>query len=260
MKLESFNPTGSIKIRIAKEMLFNALENNIINKSTPIIEPTSGNTGIALAMLCSYLDMKFIAVMPENMSTERQLLIKLYGGEVVLTNKDEGINGSIKKANQLKEELNGCILNQFDNENNYNAHYLSTAIEIEKQTNNEIDYIICGIGTGGTISGIGKYFKDTTIKIIGVRPKTSHDNIQGLSYDITPNTLLKEYIDNIIYIEEHSAVESMKYLIKNEGISVGISTGSLYEAAKIIASKDPNKTILIISPDSIEKYISGLTL
>ena len=265
-KVESFNPSGSIKVRIAKQMIESALKTNLITQKTTIIEPTSGNTGIGLSFICACLNMKFIAVMPENMSQERQQLIKLYGGDIVLTDAKLGMKGSVDKAIELKEKLNGFIPSQFENPNNPLAHYLTTAEEIYNQTNGDIDYIIMGIGTGGTITGISSYLKNKIdVKIVGVEPASSplltkgfasSHKIPGIGANFKPDILDLSLIDEIITVNDEDALTMTKELCNVEGLFVGISSGAVVHAALKLAQHVNNKKILVVLPDSGDRYFS----
>lgn len=268
VKLEYFNPAGSAKDRVAYSMLTRALDAGEITKETPIIEPTSGNTGIALAMCAGVLGMKFIAVMPENMSKERVKLIKAYGAEIVLTPAKEGMQGSVQKAQELKKELNGFIPMQFENKNNPYAHYVGTAEEIFEQTEGKIDVLIAAIGTGGTISGCAKKLKELKpeIKIFGVEAAESPlltkgyagaHKIQGISANFVPKTLDLEIIDEIIDIKGDEAIKASRQIAKEEGILVGISSGAVLCAIKEIGQKYQDKMIVGVLCDSGERYLSS---
>ncbi len=264
-KIEKNNLSGSIKDRACYEMIISLIkENKIINGST-IIEPTSGNTGIGLACLCNYFSLKCIIVMPEGMSLERRKLIQDYNAELVL------VSGGMKecklKAEELKNTIpNSIILNQFDNENNYKSHYLYTAKEIFTDLP-DVDIIICGIGTGGTITGIGKYIKDNNLntKIIGVEPEASPlislnksgvHKIQGIGANFIPSILDRNVIDEIVLVSDEEAITSARELVKIEGLFVGISSGANYACAKKLLTNEEfkNKKILMIFPDSGERY------
>lgn len=268
VKLEYFNPAGSAKDRVAYYMLKNALANGKITKNTPIIEPTSGNTGIALAMCAGVLGMKFIAVMPDNMSKERIKLIKAYGAEIVLTPAKDGMQGSVQKAQELKEELNGFIPMQFENPDNPEAHYTGTAEEIFNQTGGKIDILVASIGTGGTISGCAKKLKELKpeIKVIGVEAAESPlltqgfagpHKIQGISANFIPKTLNKELIDEIVDIKGEDAIQTSRQIAKTEGLLVGISSGAVLCAMKEISEKYQDKMIVGILTDSGERYLSS---
>ena len=268
-KLEGSNPFGSIKDRTALYLINNGIKDGLINKDTIIIESTSGNTGISLAGICLYYNLKCIIVMPENMSIERIKIIESLKGKVILTDKYLGIEGCINKVLELKNEYNNVFIpSQFENINNVVAHYETTGKEIYDEIN-DIDILISGIGTGGTISGCGKYLKEKSnhIKIIGVEPfesavinnklKGSH-LIQGIGAGFIPDILLFEYIDEVIMVKSSDAIESMKQLNNIEGIFVGISSGACYQGLKDYIKKYnlKNKNIVIICPDSFLKYMS----
>lgn len=270
VKIEMFNPSGSIKARASKEMIERAIDKGLINSETVIIEPTSGNTGIGLAMVCAYLGLKLIIVMPENMSKERIDLMKAYKAEVVLTDKSLGIKGSVTKANELKEKYNNSFIpSQFDNSDNPLAHYKYTANELISQTNGNIDILVCGIGTGGTISGIGKRLKEynNDIKIIGVEPYNSPliskgysgaHGLQGIGANFIPDNLDLSVVDEIITVKEEDAYKMCNDLVKYEGVLAGISSGANLHAALLVANKEENKgkNIICILPDSGERYLS----
>ena len=268
VKLEMFNPSGSIKIRPAINMIEKALEKNIINKESVVIEATSGNMGIALSLVCSVLGMKFIAVMPSSMSIERQKLIKAYGGEIVLTKPFLGMEGAKQKALELKEKLNGFIPSQFENIDNPNSHYLTTAQEILNDTNDMVDIVVGGIGTGGTVSGIASRIKKAKdIKVIGVEPSSSplitkgekgSHKIQGIGANFIPETLNLKMVDDVIAITDEEAFFYAKELALLEGLFVGISSGAALAGALEYIEKNEvkDKTIVIILPDTGERYLS----
>lgn len=267
-KVEMFNPSGSIKVRPARNMLLKALHDNVISNDSVIIEATSGNMGIALAFVCSTIGLKFIAVMPENMSIERQKLIKAYGAEIVLTESTLGMKGAVNKALKLKEELNGFIPSQFENINNPLAHYNETANEIFADTDGNVDIVICGIGTGGTISGIGKNLKQKkNVIMVGVEPKTSplltsgvagRHKIQGIGANFVPDTLDLSVVDTIVDVSDEDAFEYSRELALLEGMFVGISSGAaLVGAIEYIKNNNvKDKVIVIILPDTGERYLS----
>ena len=264
-KLEKYNLTGSSKDRIALKMIEDAFKKGFINDDTTIIEPTSGNTGIAIAAICAVKNLKCIIVMPENMSKERINYLRAYKAEIVLTNKNQGMRGALNKAKELLEEIpNSCMLSQFDNPNNPLAHYNTTGLEILKDLP-IVEAVIAGIGTGGTISGVGRYLKThkPNIKIFGVEPKTSPlitenrygvHKIQGIGPNFLPQNFQKEYIDEVITVTDFEAYEASKMLSAKEGLFVGISSGAALAAALKI--KDRFQHIVIIMPDGGEKYLS----
>lgn len=267
-KIESSNPFGSVKDRIAYNMIKTALDNKQINQNTTIIEPTSGNTGIALAAICLYYKIRCVIVMPENMSKERISMIKAYHAEIILTSKSEGMSGAINKANEIAKEIeNSFIPSQFENSNNPIAHYNTTAREIYEEV--KLDYFFSGIGTGGTISGCGRYFKeqDENIKVIGIEPKESAilnnkpkgpHMIQGIGAGFKPNTLSLEYVDEVIMVSSEEAFEYMNEVNKEEVAFIGISSGAAFSGVVQYIKKNnlKNKEIVLIFPDSLVKYLS----
>ncbi|MFI3252229.1 MAG: cysteine synthase family protein [bacterium] len=267
-KLESGNPFGSVKDRIAFNMIKNALEQNVINKDTVVIEPTSGNTGIALAAICLYYKIKCIIIMPENMTKERISMIKAYKAEVILTAKAEGMAGAIKKAEELSKDYeNSFIPSQFENANNPIAHYNTTAKEIYNDV--KLDYFFAGIGTGGTISGCGKYFKevDSNIKVIGIEPSESAilnnkpkgpHMIQGIGAGFKPNTLSLEYVDEVLMVSSEEAFKYMDEVNTEEVAFVGVSSGACFSGVVQYINKNnlKDKNIVLIFPDSLVKYLS----
>ena len=269
-KLEYFNPAGSIKDRIAKAMIDEAERKKIITHDTVIIEPTSGNTGIGLAMICAIRGYKLIIVMPETMSIERRNLLKAYGAEIILTEGKKGMNGAIVKANELKNKYkNSFIPNQFKNLANPNIHFETTGPEIWKDTDGKIDIFVAGVGTGGTISGVGKYLKtkNPDIKIIAVEPVSSPTlskgfsglhKIQGIGAGFIPETLDTNIYDEIITVSNEDAFEYGKLIAKIEGILVGISSGANLFAATQVAKyyKNIEKCVVTVFPDSGERYLS----
>lgn len=269
-KVESFNPGGSIKDRVAKAMIENAIATGLINQDTVIIEPTSGNTGVGLAMVAASKGMKAIFVMPETMSVERRNLLKAYGAEVVLTDGSKGMNGAIEKANQLAENIsNSFIPSQFTNKDNPRAHYLATAPEIYNDLDGQIDFFVAGVGTGGTLTGIGQYLKEKNekIQVVAVEPETSpvlskgesgpHD-IQGIGAGFIPDTLDTNIIDFVVTVSDKEAYEIGRELARNEGILAGISSGAAVKAAIELAKleENQNKTIVVVLPDTGERYLS----
>lgn len=269
-KLEYFNPAGSVKDRIAKEMILDAIDKGLIKEGTTLIEPTSGNTGIGLSAVATSLGLKIIITMPETMSIERRNLMKAYGAELVLTPGSEGMTGAIAKAKALAEEIpNSFIPGQFENPANPEAHYKTTGPEIFQQTDGKIDIFVAGVGTGGTISGIGKYLKEqnSDIKIVAVEPasspvlsqgKAGAHKIQGIGAGFVPETLNTNIYDEIITVENEDAFITGKEIAKTEGILVGISAGAALYAAKHLALKEENrgKTIVVLLPDGGDRYLS----
>jgi len=267
VKIEKNNPGGSIKDRVAYYMIKCAEEQNQLKQGDVIVEATSGNTGIGLSMVAKLKGYKVIIIMPENMSIERQNLVKAYGAELILTDKSKGMNGSIEKANELlSKNSNYKSLNQFDNKDNPRAHYDSTGVEIYNDLPT-IDIFTCGIGTGGTFTGVGKYLKEKNknIKLIGVEPKGSpliskgivgKHNIQGIGANFIPKNFDKSICDEIITVSDYDAFEMVRKLGEIEGLLVGISSGANIYAAIEIANKYKDKNIVTIAPDGIDKYMS----
>ena len=269
-KLEYFNPAGSVKDRIAKEMIQDALEKGLINENTTLIEPTSGNIGIGLSAVATALNLKIIITMPETMSVERRNLMKAYGAELVLTPGSEGMKGAIAKAKELASQIeNSFIPGQFENPANPTAHYKTTGPEIYEQTEGKIDIFVAGVGTGGTISGIGKYLKEKNpeVKVVAVEPASSPvlstgkggaHKIQGIGAGFVPETLDTKIYDEIITVENEDAFATGKEMAKTEGILVGISSGAALYAAKELAKREENagKTIVVLLPDGGDRYLS----
>ena len=269
-KVEFFNPTGSVKDRIALSMIEAAERQGILQSDSVIIEPTSGNTGIGLASVCAAKGYKCILVMPENMSSERIKLIKAYGAEVVLSPAKLGMKGSVEKAEELSKTYeNSFIPSQFDNPSNPEIHYKTTGPEIYKSTNKKVDIFVAGFGTGGTISGVGKYLKEMSknIKIIGVEPqdsplltkgKAGPHKIQGIGANFVPKTLDRKYIDEILTASNEESYEYSRIVGKYEGILVGISSGAALSAAIKMAQRNENngKNIVVLFPDSGDRYLS----
>ena len=269
-KVEYFNPTGSVKDRIALSMINDAFNKGLINENSVLIEPTSGNTGIGIAALCAMKNIKCILVMPESMSIERRKLLSIYGAKLVLTEAKEGMGGSIKKAKELQKTIpNAVILGQFDNEANPRIHYLTTGKEIYNDLNGKVDLFIAGIGTGGTISGTGKYLKEKIkdVKVIGVEPlsspvisqnkKGSH-KIQGIGAGFIPSTLNLEVIDKVETCSDEDAFKFARIVPSIEGMLVGISSGASLKVAIDYAKKEENanKNIVVLFPDSGDRYLS----
>lgn len=269
-KLEYFNPAGSVKDRIAKEMILDALEKGLINENTTLIEPTSGNTGIGLSAVATALNLKIIITMPETMSVERRNLMKAYGTKLVLTPGGEGMKGAIAKAKELASQIeNSFIPGQFENPANPTAHYKTTGPEIYEQTEGKVDIFVAGVGTGGTISGIGKYLKEKNpeVKVVAVEPASSPvlstgkggaHKIQGIGAGFVPETLNTKIYDEIITVENEDAFATGKEMAKTEGILVGISSGAALYAAKELAKREENagKTIVVLLPDGGDRYLS----
>ncbi len=269
-KLEYFNPAGSVKDRVAAAMISAAEENGILKPGATIIEPTSGNTGIGLASVGTAKGYKVILTMPETMSVERRNLVKAYGAEVVLTEGALGMTGAIKKAEDLKNEIDGAvILGQFVNPANPKAHYDTTGPEIWADLEGRIDAFVAGVGTGGTVSGIGKYLKEKNpnIKVFAVEPSSSPvlseghggaHKIQGIGAGFVPDTLNTEIYDEVITVPNEAAFETGNKIEKAEGILVGISSGAALWAAQQIAARDEfkGKNIVVLLPDTGERYLS----
>ena len=270
-KVEFFNPAGSIKDRVAVNMIERAEKEGRLTRDTVIIEPTSGNTGIGLAAVCASRGYKLIIVMPDNMSKERVTLMKAYGAELVLTDGALGMKGAIEKANELAKAIpNALIAGQFDNPANPEAHYLTTGPEIWQDTDGEVDLLVCAVGTGGTISGTGRYLKEQNpdIKVIAVEPqgspylsegKSGAHKIQGIGAGFIPGTLDTSVYDEIITVSDSDAMQAARDVAKTDGLLVGISSGAALTAAKIVAKKPENsgKNIVVILPDTGERYLSS---
>ncbi len=269
-KLEYLNPAGSIKDRIAKAIIDDYEEKGLLKQGSTIIEPTSGNTGIGLAMICASRGYKLIITMPDTMSKERISLMKAYGAEVILTEGKKGMKGAIEKANELNKEIpNSLIAGQFENMANPKAHYKTTGPEIYEDSDGKVDIFVAGIGTGGTISGTGKYLKEKIkdIKIVGVEPLGSpvltkgvsgSHKIQGIGAGFIPNTLDINVYDEIITVSNEDAYKTTKDIARSEGILVGISSGAAIYAAKKLSEMDENKdkNIVVILPDTGNRYLS----
>lgn len=269
-KLEYFNPAGSVKDRVALNMIEESERSGKLKKGSTIIEPTSGNTGIGLAAYAAARGYKVILTMPETMSIERINLIKAYGAEVVLTDGKKGMKGAAEKAEELKNSIpNSIIMGQFDNAANPAAHYQTTAPEIYADTDGKIDIFVAGIGTGGTISGVGKYLKEKnpSIKIVAVEPLSSplltkgiaaSHKIQGIGANFVPSILDLTVVDEIIAVPDEAAMNTGKELGRVEGFLVGISSGAALWAAKTLAERSENegKTIVVLMPDTGDRYLS----
>lgn len=267
-KLEGKNPFGSIKDRVALALIEDAEKKGLLKKGYTIIEPTSGNTGIALAAIAAIKNYNIIIVMPSNMSTERIALLKLYGAKVILTPGKDGINGAIKKANEISKQIkNSYIPNQFSNISNSLVHEVSTAKEILR-SEIKFDYIVIGVGTGGTLTGVGRALKksDRDIKIVAVEPKNSavisgekpgFHEIQGIGAGFIPDICDVSLIDRIEKISDNNAFDEVKFLAKAEGLLVGISSGAVLHAAYNVAKMSKSQKILAIFPDFGEKYLSN---
>ena len=269
-KLEYFNPAGSVKDRIAKAMIEDAETKGILKEGATIIEPTSGNTGIGLASVATAKGYRTILTMPETMSIERRNLLKAYGAEIVLTDGSKGMSGAIAKAEELKNEIDGAvILGQFVNPANPETHFKTTGPEIWEDTDGKVDIFVAGVGTGGTLSGTGKYLKSQNpdIKVVAVEPETSPvlseghggpHKIQGIGAGFVPDTLDTQVYDEIVKVPNEAAFETANSIAKTEGILVGISSGASLWAALQLAQRPENvgKTIVAIFPDTGERYLS----
>lgn len=269
-KLEYLNPAGSIKDRVGLNMIIDAENKGLIKPGATLIEPTSGNTGIGIASVATSRGYKVIITLPETMSIERRNLLKAYGAELVLTEGSKGMNGAIEKANQLAKELpNAVVLGQFTNPANVEAHLNSTGPEIWNDTDGNIDILVAGVGTGGTITGVGGYLKkmNPDIKVVAVEPKDSPvlsggnpgpHPLQGIGAGFIPEILDVDIFDEIITVDGEQAIQAAKDLGRMEGILVGISSGAALYAAEIIGKKEENKNknIVVILPDSGDRYYS----
>lgn len=267
VKLEKYNPAGSIKDRAVYYMVENLEKNGLLKKGDVLVEATSGNTGIALSMIGSLKGYKVIIVMPETMSVERRTLMKAYGAKLILTDGSLGMKGSIEKMNKLLSENSNYIsLKQFDNEYNPLAHYETTGVEMYNQVK-DIDIFVCGVGTGGTISGVGKYLKEQNpnIKVVAVEPegspvisknkKGSH-KIQGIGAGFIPKNYNENVVDEVMTITDEESYEGVRIMAQKEGILVGISSGANIYAALKLCEMYPDKKIVTVAPDGIDKYMS----
>lgn len=269
-KLEYFNPAGSVKDRIAKAIIEDAEKKGILKKGSVIIEPTSGNTGIGLASVAAAKGYRIIITMPETMSVERRNILKAYGAELVLTDGSKGMKGAIEKADELAAEIeNSFIPGQFTNPVNPLTHFKTTGVEIWDDTDGKVDIFVAGAGTGGTVSGVGKYLKskNPNIKIVAVEPagspvlsegKAGPHKIQGIGAGFVPDTLDISVCDEIMTVEDDAAFETGREFAKCEGVLVGISSGAALWAAKTLAQRPENsgKTIVVLLPDTGDRYLS----
>lgn len=269
-KLEYFNPAGSVKDRVALYMLLDAQEKGLLKRDSVIIEPTSGNTGIGLAAVAAEKGIRTIIVMPDTMSIERRNILKAYGAELVLTDGKLGMKGAIAKANELAEEIpHSFIPGQFTNDANPLAHYKTTGPEIWKDTDRDVDILVAGVGTGGTLSGAGRYLKEQNpdIQVVAVEPKDSpvlsegragSHKLQGIGAGFVPRTLDIDIYDEVIPVTTQQAYDAARLLAKEDAVLAGISSGAALYAAEVLAKRPENrgKRIVIIIPDSGEKYLS----
>lgn len=272
-KLENLNPGGSIKDRTAMSMLSDAQLIGLINKETVIVEPTSGNTGIGLAMACACMGLKCILTLPESMSEERRAILRAYGAELMLTPASEGMQGAVNKAREIARNLdNAFIPSQFDNEANPRIHVLTTGPEILHDTDGLVDIVIGGIGTGGTLTGIGKFFKHDShqkkeVRIVGVEPSSSpllteghagRHRIEGIGANFVPSVLEREVIDEILTVSDEDAFAMCSRICRTDGLFCGISAGAALTAAVALASRPENegKMLVTIIPDSGDRYLS----
>lgn len=269
-KMEYLNPAGSVKERVALEMILDAEEKGLIKPGATIIEPTSGNTGIGLAMVGAVRGYKVILTLPDTMSMERRTLLKAYGAELVLTEGAKGMNGAVAKAEELRDSIPGAIiLGQFDNPANAKAHYKTTGPEIWEQMDGKVDIFVAGVGTGGTVTGVGAFLKEqnSNVKIVAVEPEKSPllsggvagpHGIQGIGANFVPTVLKQDIIDEVLPIADEDALAEGRRFGKMEGVLVGISSGAALKAAKILAMREENagKNIVVLLPDSGDRYLS----
>ncbi len=269
-KVEGFNPAGSVKDRVARQIIDDYEAAGVLKKGSTIIEPTSGNTGIGLAAISAARGYRLIITLPETMSVERRNLIKAYGAELVLTDGSKGMKGAIEKAEQLQKEIpNSVIAGQFVNPSNPKAHFETTGPEIWEDTDGDIDIFVAGVGTGGTISGVGEYLKskNPNVKIVAVEPETSPvlskgvagpHKIQGIGAGFVPKTLNTDIYDEIIAVPNEEAFKTGAELVKSDGLFIGISSGAALFAAKLLAERKENKgkRIVVLLPDNGDRYLS----
>ena len=269
-KIESFNPGGSVKDRVALAMIEDAEDKGLLKPGATIIEPTSGNTGVGLALVAAVKGYKLILTMPETMSIERRNLVKAYGATVKLTSGKEGMKGAIKAAEELRDSIPGSIiLQQFENQANPQKHYATTGKEIWRDTDGTVDVFVAGVGTGGTISGVGKYLKEQNpnVKVVAVEPTTSPvlsggqggpHKIQGIGAGFIPSTYNSKHVDEIFQVDNDQAILTGRQLAQSDGLLVGISSGAAVFAASELAKRPENKgkRIVTLLPDTGERYLS----
>lgn len=268
-KLESFNPGGSAKDRIARAMLDDAEKSGRLAAGGTVVEPTSGNTGVGLAMLCAARGYKLVLTMPETMSAERRMLLKAYGAELMLTEGSKGMKGAIARAEEIAAERGGFLAGQFENPANPRAHYFATGPEIYEDAGGEIDFFVAGVGTGGTLSGAGKFLKERIphLQVAAVEPfsspvlsegRSGPHGLMGIGAGFVPETLDVSLIDEIFAVKEEEAYAAARELARREGVLAGITSGAALHAAKLLASREENegKNIVVVLPDTGERYLS----
>ncbi len=269
-KLEYFNPAGSVKDRVARAMIDDAQSRGLLAPGATIIEPTSGNTGIGLSAVAAARGYRMVVVMPDSMSVERRQLMKAYGAELVLTPGAKGMKGAIEKAEELKKEIPGSfVAGQFTNEANPRAHYETTGPEIYRDTDGAVDIFVAGVGTGGTVTGVGRYLKEKNpaVRVVAVEPASSPvlsggaagpHKIQGIGAGFVPAVLDTKIYDEIIPVENEDAFAAGRLIGKKEGVLVGISSGAALHAALVLARRPENagKNIVVLFPDTGDRYLS----
>ena len=269
-KVEFFNPGGSVKDRIALAMIEDAEQRQLLTPGATIIEPTSGNTGVGLALACAVKGYRLILTMPDTMSIERRRLVKAYGAKVLLTPGKEGMSGAIRKAEELRSQIDGSIiLQQFENPANPERHYQTTGPELWQQTDGKVDIFVAGVGTGGTVSGVARYLKEQNpqVKVVAVEPASSPvlsggqsgpHKIQGIGAGFVPKTFCAEVVDEILTVENDYAIRAAREVAQQEGLLVGISSGAALHAAIEIARREENRDKMVVAllPDTGERYLS----